>query len=88
MSLYRAFPETTIINISNFALYIVEKLCYLGSNLTESESLVSKLDPRIGKAAFFVCRKLLSSLGKPAPPDSGRDPHIYDLCVLHAPLRL
>ena len=45
-----ARPRKTI-TINNVALKVVEKFCYLGSNVTASGSLVSELDARIGKAA-------------------------------------
>jgi len=36
------------VTINNIALDVIEKFCYLGSNVTASGSLDSKLDERIG----------------------------------------
>jgi len=80
-------PDT--ITINDVALKVVEKFCYLGSNVTASGSLVSGLDARIGKAAStFGKLRSLSGLAKPAPLDSCQDSCLCYLRAQHAALRL
>jgi len=49
--LVQGVSDPVTITINDVALKVVEKFCYLGSNVTASGSLVSELDARIGKAA-------------------------------------
>jgi len=49
--LVQGVSDPVTITINNVVLKVVEKFCYLGSNVTASGSLVSELDARIAKAA-------------------------------------
>ena len=49
--LVQGISDPATITINDVTLKVVEKFCYLGSNVTASGSLVSELDARIGKAA-------------------------------------
>ena len=49
--LVQGISDPATITINDVTLKVVEKFCYLGSNVTASGSLVSELDACIGKAA-------------------------------------